>query len=152
MGNVLLATGFLSYSGPFNQEYRNLLLQLWKTEMDKSNIPYSNVSVHTLSWPYSLPCREIMCRAFRSRKVHNWKIIYRLSHSIKFLINKKSEQLTIELLNCCVLRSSLYCHAWQDWYIGHHCGKSEREMLSEVSCPGRKLHNMGNKVKFTSLK
>uniref|UniRef100_A0A672TSA7 Dynein axonemal heavy chain 5 n=1 Tax=Strigops habroptila TaxID=2489341 RepID=A0A672TSA7_STRHB len=42
VGNVLLATGFLSYSGPFNQEYRNLLLQLWKKEMDNSKIPYSN--------------------------------------------------------------------------------------------------------------
>uniref|UniRef100_A0A8C4UAF2 Dynein axonemal heavy chain 5 n=1 Tax=Falco tinnunculus TaxID=100819 RepID=A0A8C4UAF2_FALTI len=42
VGNVLLATGFLSYSGPFNQEYRNLLLQLWKKEMDSSKIPYSN--------------------------------------------------------------------------------------------------------------
>uniref|UniRef100_A0A8C5X2W6 Dynein axonemal heavy chain 5 n=1 Tax=Malurus cyaneus samueli TaxID=2593467 RepID=A0A8C5X2W6_9PASS len=41
VGNVLLATGFLSYSGPFNQEYRNLLLQLWKKEMNNSKIPYS---------------------------------------------------------------------------------------------------------------
>uniref|UniRef100_A0A8C8RI05 Dynein axonemal heavy chain 5 n=1 Tax=Pelusios castaneus TaxID=367368 RepID=A0A8C8RI05_9SAUR len=42
VGNVLLATGFLSYSGPFNQEYRNMLLQLWKTEMDQNKIPYSD--------------------------------------------------------------------------------------------------------------
>uniref|UniRef100_A0A8C3GE33 Dynein axonemal heavy chain 5 n=1 Tax=Cairina moschata TaxID=8855 RepID=A0A8C3GE33_CAIMO len=42
VGNVLLATGFLSYSGPFNQEYRNLLLQLWKKEMNNNKIPYSN--------------------------------------------------------------------------------------------------------------
>uniref|UniRef100_A0A8B9SXA0 Dynein heavy chain 5, axonemal n=1 Tax=Anas platyrhynchos TaxID=8839 RepID=A0A8B9SXA0_ANAPL len=42
VGNVLLATGFLSYSGPFNQEYRNLLLQLWKKEMNNNEIPYSN--------------------------------------------------------------------------------------------------------------
>uniref|UniRef100_A0A8C9MXT2 Dynein axonemal heavy chain 5 n=1 Tax=Serinus canaria TaxID=9135 RepID=A0A8C9MXT2_SERCA len=41
VGNVLLATGFLSYSGPFNQEYRNFLLQLWRKEMDISKIPYS---------------------------------------------------------------------------------------------------------------
>lgn len=56
VGNVLLATGFLSYSGPFNQEYRNLLLQLWKKEMDNSKIPYSKVSVRVLFWPYSSPC------------------------------------------------------------------------------------------------
>ncbi|XP_025057270.1 dynein heavy chain 5, axonemal-like [Alligator sinensis] len=42
VGNVLLATGFLSYSGPFNQEYRNLLLQLWKREMIHNRIPFSD--------------------------------------------------------------------------------------------------------------
>ncbi|MGH0129841.1 UNVERIFIED_CONTAM: hypothetical protein FKN15_041268 [Acipenser sinensis] len=42
VGDVLLATGFLSYSGPFNQEYRNLLLQLWKKEMSTYKIPYSD--------------------------------------------------------------------------------------------------------------
>uniref|UniRef100_A0A8C3Y604 Dynein, axonemal, heavy chain 5 n=1 Tax=Catharus ustulatus TaxID=91951 RepID=A0A8C3Y604_CATUS len=58
VGNVLLATGFLSYSGPFNQEYRNLLLQLWKKEMDNSKIPYSKVSVRVLFWHYSSPLGE----------------------------------------------------------------------------------------------
>ncbi|MBN3299228.1 DYH5 protein, partial [Amia calva] len=42
VGDVLLATGFLSYSGPFNQEYRNGLLQLWKSEMNANNIPFSD--------------------------------------------------------------------------------------------------------------
>ncbi|XP_069476735.1 dynein axonemal heavy chain 5-like [Ambystoma mexicanum] len=42
VGDVLLATGFLSYCGPFNQEYRNLLLQLWKKEMNSNRIPYSD--------------------------------------------------------------------------------------------------------------
>ncbi|XP_041422160.1 dynein heavy chain 5, axonemal isoform X4 [Xenopus laevis] len=41
VGDVLLATGFLSYSGPFNQEYRNVLFQLWKKEMNSQKIPYS---------------------------------------------------------------------------------------------------------------
>lgn len=44
VGDVLLATGFLSYSGPFNQEYRNLLLQMWKEEMSSNKIPFSDVS------------------------------------------------------------------------------------------------------------
>ncbi|XP_069769397.1 dynein axonemal heavy chain 5 isoform X6 [Narcine bancroftii] len=42
VGDVLLATGFLSYSGPFNQEYRNILLQLWKEEMSSNKIPFSD--------------------------------------------------------------------------------------------------------------
>ncbi|XP_036448538.1 LOW QUALITY PROTEIN: dynein heavy chain 5, axonemal [Colossoma macropomum] len=41
-GDVLLATGFLSYAGPFNQEYRNHLLQQWKKEMSANRIPYSH--------------------------------------------------------------------------------------------------------------
>ena len=44
VGDVLLATGFLSYTGPFNQEFRNLLLKSWKKLMMQSKIPFSDVS------------------------------------------------------------------------------------------------------------
>ena len=44
VGDVLLATGFLSYAGPFNQEFRNLMLRNWKKEMVQSKIPFSDVS------------------------------------------------------------------------------------------------------------
>ncbi|XP_042366785.1 dynein axonemal heavy chain 5 [Plectropomus leopardus] len=41
VGDVLLSAGFLSYAGPFNQEYRSLLLELWKSEMEEKLIPFS---------------------------------------------------------------------------------------------------------------
>ncbi|KAK3576985.1 hypothetical protein CHS0354_005992 [Potamilus streckersoni] len=42
VGDVLICTGFLSYCGPFNNEFRNILLKNWKKEMSQAKIPFSD--------------------------------------------------------------------------------------------------------------
>ncbi|CAH8437868.1 unnamed protein product [Dicrocoelium dendriticum] len=41
VGDILLATGFLSYTGPFNQDFRRLLDKSWRKEMVQNKIPLS---------------------------------------------------------------------------------------------------------------
>ncbi|XP_055595824.1 dynein axonemal heavy chain 8 [Uranotaenia lowii] len=46
VGDVVILTGFLSYTGPFNQEYRNVLQRAWQSELQNRKIPVSmNINV-----------------------------------------------------------------------------------------------------------
>ena len=38
---MLLCTGFLSYSGPFNQEFRDMLMGKWQKDMKSRKIPFT---------------------------------------------------------------------------------------------------------------
>ncbi|XP_050440010.1 dynein axonemal heavy chain 5-like [Adelges cooleyi] len=39
LGDIVILTGFLSYSGPFNQEYRTNIMQSWYNQLHEKNIP-----------------------------------------------------------------------------------------------------------------
>ena len=41
VGDVLICTGFLSYQGPFNQDFRNLIGKEWQKLLKDRRIPFS---------------------------------------------------------------------------------------------------------------
>ncbi|KAG8199526.1 hypothetical protein JTE90_009368 [Oedothorax gibbosus] len=41
VGDAVLLAAFLSYSGPFNQEFRNILFNFWQKELNNRNIPHT---------------------------------------------------------------------------------------------------------------
>jgi dynein heavy chain len=53
VGDVLLATGFLSYTGPFNQEFRTILIKQWRSDMIKRKVPFSEVKTQKIKFFFS---------------------------------------------------------------------------------------------------
>lgn len=43
LGDIVILTGFLSYSGPFNQEYRTNLIQSWYQKLYEKSVPHSPI-------------------------------------------------------------------------------------------------------------
>jgi dynein heavy chain len=78
VGDVLLATGFLSYSGPFNQEFRNLMLKNWKKEMIQNKIPFSDVSNLNPS-VLDIGGHPVYARGLHPTYVHMYKNQYKIA-------------------------------------------------------------------------
>ena len=71
VGDVLLATGFLSYTGPFNQTYRNKLRDNWERVLYRKGIPYSenlNITAMLVDNATVRHCSDYLL--FRSLKGH----------------------------------------------------------------------------------
>lgn len=42
IGNTVLVTAFLSYCGPFNQDFRQRMLNEWQKQIQQRTIPFSD--------------------------------------------------------------------------------------------------------------
>lgn len=42
IGNAILVTAFLSYCGPFNQDFRQRMLNEWQKQIQQRTIPFSD--------------------------------------------------------------------------------------------------------------
>lgn len=65
VGDVLLATGFLSYCGPYNQEFRSKLIKFWMRILKSHAIPFTenlnitNMLVETATVPFYINFKDI---------------------------------------------------------------------------------------------
>ena len=91
VGDVLVCTAFLSYSGPFNQDYRALLNSNWFKELRNRKIPYTmNLSIiDTLTDPTMV----------RFRGLWNYKVIKTNSYNIWVCGNVTHKAISIILLH-----------------------------------------------------
>lgn len=76
VGDVLILTGFLSYCGPFNQEFRILLQKRWFDFVQDRKIPISitlNV-VKILTDTATVKLYELICDIKNIIEIHNERI------------------------------------------------------------------------------
>ena len=60
VGDVLVSTAFLSYSGPFNQDFRGLLFKNWFKELKNRKIPFT-LNLNTINMLVDLNVVCVKC-------------------------------------------------------------------------------------------
>ena len=84
VGDVLLCTGFLSYSGPFNQEFRDMLMGKWQKDMKSRKIPFTAnlnvtgmlVDAATVGIQSFNTAQYVTCSYVLGRRVDNGKFCF----------------------------------------------------------------------------
>lgn len=76
IGDVLILTGFLSYCGPFNQEFRILLQKKWFDFIKDRKIPISITLsiVKTLTDTATVKLYKLVCDIKNIIEIHNEQI------------------------------------------------------------------------------
>ncbi|KER25690.1 hypothetical protein T265_06922 [Opisthorchis viverrini] len=123
VGDVLLATGFLSYTGPFNQEFRSLLTKHWRRELVQNKIPFSEVSFFYLQLVYMMRIDSEDPR-----------------FTTAYILSSSTELLRFVHLSVCIWEKEIVLNNWRELVIvatfkkeaRSECGNHKRIRLTPV--------------------
>lgn len=80
VGDVLLATGFLSYCGPYNQEFRSNLVNSWMTHLQERCIPFTqNLNITNMLVDNATVSIKLFCSATSDKSCLFKKFFFQIS-------------------------------------------------------------------------
>ena len=92
VGDAILATAFLSYAGPFNQEFRSKIMLAWKKTLKNRDIPFTPTLIVTQMMTDNVQMAEWTLQGLPSdeHSIQNAVIVVR-SHSYPLLIDPQGQ-------------------------------------------------------------